>query len=129
MSSMTDYTESTIINLLLRNTAYTPVATTYAALFTANPGGDAPSTGEVSAGWYARQSIAWNAPSNGVTSNANTITFPQVTGAGVTITHLVIYDAATGGNALFYAPLTSSKTLAIDDAISFAAGAITVTLQ
>lgn len=129
MSSMTDYLENVLINTVLRNTGFTPPTTTYAALFTSNPGGDAPAAGEVSGGWYARQSVAWNPPANGATANTNAITFPQVTGAAVTITHLVIFDAATNGNALFWAPLTSSKDLAIADALSFAAGAITVTLQ
>ena len=129
MSSMTDYLENTLLNAVFKRISYASPTNTFAALFTSNPGGDAPTTGEVSGGWYARQSVAWSTASGGVVSNEPVVTFPPVTGSEVTVTHLVIYDAVTGGNALFHAPLTASKTLAVADSISFAVGAITVTLQ
>lgn len=131
MSSMSDYLENALINGVLRATNYTApaVADLHLALFTASPTDANVTANEVSAGWYSRQATGtWTSPSNGQTSNSAAITFPAVTGAQATITHIGIYDAATNGNLLFWAPLAASKTLDIGDVLSFAIGAITVTL-
>ena len=65
-----------------------------------------------------------------MTSNAKALTFPANNGAGaVTVTHIGVYDASTGGNLLYHSPLTQAKTLQVGDVISFAVGSITVTLQ
>jgi hypothetical protein len=47
----------------------------------------------------------------------------------VIVTHVGIYDAPTGGNLLYYSNLASAKTLAPNDVLSFAPGAITITLD
>jgi hypothetical protein len=135
MTQFSDYLETALLNLTLRGTAFTAPSGTYLALNTADPtdaGGN-----EVSAAWYARQSIGlssgWTAPADDAggkaCTNVNQLTFSAVTGSGVTVTHISIYDAATTGNMYYYAPLTASKTLAVGDVLAFAAGAIKVTLK
>jgi hypothetical protein len=127
MAGFSDYLETALLNLTLRQTAFTAPATIYVALHTADPGDTGAS--EVAAGWYARvASGAFAAPSGGASSNSSTITFNAVTGAGVTITHVSLWDASTAGNCLYADALSSSKTLAVSDVLSFAAGTITVTL-
>lgn len=42
---------------------------------------------------------------------------------------MVLYDAATGGNLLAYAALTTAKTVQNGDTAQFSAGDITVTLD
>lgn len=140
MSKFSNYTEANIIETTLRGQPFPVPAGIYLALFTADPT-DANTTGnEVqTTAWpaYVRQDCAqggviatgWTAPSDGVSSNAKALTFPANNGAGaVTVTHIGIYDAATGGNLLYHAPLTAAKTLQIGDVISFAIGSITVTV-
>jgi hypothetical protein len=67
--------------------------------------------------------------SNGSVSSSGTITFPAVAGSNVTITHIGIYDASSGGNLLYHTVLDASKTLSADDVMSVASGGISVTLS
>lgn len=128
MSAFSNYTEDKIIDIFLRNGAYTPAATVYLALYTTDPT-DANSGTECSFTNYARQSVAWTASSNGVTQNTAQIDFPSNGSAGsVTVTHVGVLDASTSGNLLFHAPLTTSKTLQPGDVLSFAAGALQITV-
>lgn len=144
MSALSDYLENKLVDHVLRGQSFTPPATVYVALFTAPPS-DAGGGTEVSGGAYARvavtsslanwagtQSVGSTAASSGTggqTSNNATITFPAPSGANWgTITHFGIFDASTGGNLLFHAALTASKSVNDgDSAPSFAAGALTVT--
>lgn len=139
MSQFSDYTEENIIQTTLRGQAFPVPSDVYIALFTSDPT-DAGSGSEVnSASWttYARQDASggaaidtgWTAPSNGVSSNAKVITFPaNNSGGSITVTHIGVFDALTSGNLLYHAPLVSSKTLLDGDVLSFAIGAITVTV-
>lgn len=139
MSAMSDYLENKIIDWLLRGQVYTPPATVYVALLTAAPA-DAGGGTEVSGGSYARVAVtaaltAWNATqggatastgTDGTTENAATVTFPAPTANWGQVTHFGIYDAASAGNLLIHAALTTPKTINNGDAApSFAAGALT----
>lgn len=139
MSKFSDYTEGNIIETTLRGAAFPVPAKGYIALFTADPT-DANVTGnEVQlAAWaaYVRVDAAlagaiatgWSANANGVSSNAKVLTFPANNGSSITITHMGIYDALTGGNLLYHAPLAASKTLLTGDVLSFGIGSIVVTV-
>lgn len=141
MSKFSDYLEEKIIQTTLRGQAMPVPSSIYLALFTADPTDANASANEVKlSDWpaYARQDAAqggaiasgWTAPANGVSSNAKIVTFPANNGASpIQITHMAIYDAQTGGNMLYHAPLVSSKTLQIGDVLSFGIGALTVTIQ
>ena len=62
------------------------------------------------------------------TSNNNVITFAAPTANWGTIAGFGIFDAASGGNMLYFGSLTTSKTVNNGDAApAFAAGALTVT--
>lgn len=140
MSKFSNYTEANIIETTLRGAAFPVPAGVYIALFTADPTDANVTANEVqTAAWpaYVRKDAAdggsistgWTAAADGVSSNAKAITFPANNGAGsVTATHIGLYDAATGGNLLYHAPLTSSKTLLVGDVLSFGIGSITVTV-
>lgn len=124
-ANKSNYLENAMINAVLRNTTYTSPATVYAALYTTDPT-EADSGTEVSGGSYARQSVAFSAPSDGATSNSGTITFPTATANWGTITHIGIRDASTAGNLLYYGPMTASKTVGSGDVIKFDPGEIDV---
>ncbi|HER20165.1 MAG TPA: hypothetical protein ENO14_03865 [Chromatiales bacterium] len=134
MSAFSDYLEGEIINATLRGGSYSG-GLVHVALFTTDPT-DADTGAELSDSAYARQvagdpaSAGFDSPgaTSGKTANSSTITFPAIADAQVTVTHWGIYDAATGGNLLYQAPLTNSKTLDPSDVPSFPAGALTVTL-
>jgi hypothetical protein len=72
--------------------------------------------------------MAFGTISNGSVASTGTITFPAVVGSTITITHIGVYDASSGGNLLYHTALDASKTLAATDTMSVAAGGVSVTL-
>jgi len=131
MAGKSDYLENKILDFLLGGVSYTPPSTVYVALFTAAPT-DAGGGTEVSGGGYARVAVANNTTnfptaSNGTKSNGTTITFPTATADWGTVVAVGIFDAATGGNLLFWANLSTSKTIQNGDTAQFAAGSLTFT--
>lgn len=127
MAEFSNYLENALINAVLRNTSYTSPTTTYVALYTSDPT-DADTGTEVTGGSYARTAATFDAPSNGVTQNSGSITFPTATASWGTITHIAIRDAATSGNLLFHTPLDESKTVGTGDIFTISTGNLTVTL-
>lgn len=129
MSEFSTYLENKIIDHMLRNQSYTPPATVYVALFTADNGLEGGIiTGEVSGGAYARQSVTLSAASDGESSNSADITFPQATADWGTITHVALMDASTGGNVLMYSALDASKTVNNGDTFKINAGDLDITV-
>jgi hypothetical protein len=127
MAEMSNFLENALINATLRATTYTSPATVYVSLWTTDPT-DAGSGTEVSGGSYARTSVTFGAPSNGVTTNSAAVEFPQATASWGTVAYFGINDASTGGNLLYHSPVTTSKTIDTGDIFKFASGAISVTL-
>lgn len=105
--SFSNYLEDKVLKHVFTNTAYTPPAAVYVALFTAAPSDTGGGT-EVSGGSYARQSAAFSVTGNNPTEAANSsgVEFPTATANWGTITHIGVYDAATSGNLLAYSLLT-----------------------
>ncbi len=128
MGQLSNYLENALIDATLRGTAYTSPATVYLALYTSDPT-DADTGTEVSGGAYARQSIAFGAPSNGVATNSADVNFPQATADWGTVSHIGIRDASTAGNLLYYAPLTTARSILTGDTLSFLTGQVSVTLD
>lgn len=140
MSKFSDYSETNVLQATLRGVAFPVPAGVFIALFTADPTDANLVAGEVSVAAmpaYARQNAAgagtidtgWTAPANGVSSNAKPITFPPNNGAGpIVVSHIGIYDSASGGNLLYHAPLVTTKTLQVGDVLAYGIGAITITV-
>lgn len=127
MAEMSNYLENALINATLRNTGYTSPTTVYLALYTSDPT-DADTGTEVTGNGYARQSITFGAPSNGVSTNSAAIEFPQATGSWGTVAYIGIRDASTAGNLLYHTALDASKTIATGDVFKVAIGSLSVTL-
>ena len=127
MAEMSNYLENALINATLRNTSYTSPATVYVGLYTSDPT-DANSGTEVSGGSYARTSVTFGAPSNGVSTNSAAVEFPQASGSWGTVTHIGILDASTSGNLLYHTALDTSKTRASGDVFKLSTGTLSVTL-
>lgn len=116
MAGFSTHLANAIINYTLRGQAMPTISGTYFALFTSDPTDAFTAGTEVSAGWYTRKATgAWAAPTNGSTYNSSRVEFPAVTGSSITITHIGIVDASTGGNLLYSEALTTAKTLQVND--------------
>lgn len=141
MSKYSTYTKTNILQTTLRGVAMPVPAGVFIGMCTADPGDDNAVASEVQTSAmpaYARVNAAgtgtidtgWSAPAAGVSSNAKVITFAANNGAAaITVNAIGVYDAATGGNLLYHAPLVSPKTLQPGDVLSFGVGTLTVTLS
>ena len=131
MSAATNYLENEVLDHILGKGTrdYTSPANLYVGLFTAVADGEAGTVTEVSGFDYARTSVTFNASSNGSATNNGAVTFPTANGGnwGV-VTHAGIYDAATGGNLLFYGALSVSKTVTDGDTFQIADTQLTISL-
>ena len=129
--SKSDYLENKLLDHVLGGGDYSRPATVYVALYTVAPT-DAGGGTEVSGGSYARVAVTnnatnWPAASGGAKSNGTEIAFPTATADWGTVVAFAILDAASGGNFLYWADLTASKTVSNGDTASFAVGELDVT--
>lgn len=144
MSAMSDYLENKLIDQIFRGQAYTFPTTLYIGLFSANPsdvGGGTELTGNAYArvgvsgslaNWAGTQSSGSTTASSGTggtTSNNGVITFPTPTANWGAVTGMGIFDAASGGNLLFWGSLTNAKTINIGDAVTFPAGSLAIQMD
>ena len=79
MNNLSTYLKNQLVNAALRGQAYTPPTHIYLALYTSDPTADDLGT-EVSGNGYARQQVAYAAPTAGVSVNSTDVTFPQAVG-------------------------------------------------
>lgn len=133
MGGFSDFLELEVLDHVFGAAAYTAPATLYVGLFTATPSDTGGGT-EVTGGSYARKSVTNNATnfpaaSSGSKSNGTAITFAAATASWGIITSFGIFDAASAGNLLVWGPLTANKTVDSGDTVSFAIGALTITLD
>lgn len=128
MAGKSTYLSNKVLDHTVGKAAYS-MPTAYVGLYTAAPT-DAGGGTEVTGGSYSRKSTSasdWSSAASGATSNANTITFVSATASWGTVTHFGLFDAASGGNLLWWGALTASKSIANGDTASFAAGQLSLT--
>lgn len=126
---ISNYLSAALLNEVLRNTAWTGPATVYLALYTSDP--TAADTGtEVSGGAYARQPIAFAAPTlvagAQTVVNSAEVAFPVATADWGLISHVGLRTAATGGNLLFTRALDNPRTIQSGDRPRFLASSTSV---
>lgn len=131
MAGLSTYAQQKILEHTVGKTSWTMPTNVYVALYTATPS-DAGGGTEVSGGSYARkQTVAsdWGTASGTTISNAATITFVTPTGSWGTASHFGIFDASTAGNLLGWAALTTPQAIGSGNTVSFAVGALVITLD
>jgi len=96
-------------------------------LFTAAPG-EAGGGTELSGNAYGRRPVDFST-SGATTSNDAAIEFATATGSWGTVTHVGVFDAATSGNLMAYATLSSSKAIATGDVFRVPTGDLDITLN
>jgi hypothetical protein len=129
-----DYQEKRTLDNVFGAVAATPAATYYISLHTANP--VQTGTNEVaSSNAYARVAVTNNtinfpnsSGSPATKSNGAAVNFPTPTGSWGTATYFGIWDAATVGNFVGGAALTTSQAIGLNNTVAFAIGALTFTL-
>lgn len=127
MAGLSDFAENLYLDHILGNSESPPEAR-YLALYIAAPS-DAGGGTEVSGNGYARQLVEFDAAASGAAANSNVPQFAASGGAWGTVTHFGVFDASSGGNLMFWAPLATSRVVNNGDTLEFAAGDIDVTLD
>lgn len=145
MANMSNYLENKLIDFLFRGAAFSPPATLYIALCTATPtdSNTGSTISEITGGNYSRQALTSNTTNwsttqgdtsatstgtGGTTTNQSVVAWNSVTWTG-TVAAVAICDASSGGNLLWWGVLTSSKTVASGDSVSFAANDLSIQID
>ena len=127
--SFTNFLETEILDHVFAGSAYTAPGTHYLALFTAAPGETGGGTEVSTSGTaYARQSVAFTTTGN-TTSNTAAVEYSTATASFGTVTHVGVFDAATAGNLMAYATLSSSKAIDTGDVFRVPTGDLDITLD
>lgn len=131
MAGFTDYVENALLNWLKGVTFPAAPAAVYVGLFSAAPsdagGGTEVTTTIRVAGRVAATFGSIGAGSGTASQIANNAIVDFGTAAGgATVTHFGIFDAASAGNLLGWAALSTPQTVSANNVVSFAASALTV---
>jgi len=118
-----------ILDFLFGAVALVPPGTYYVSLWTSAPSAAEGGT-EVSGGSYARVAITNNKTNftnaaSGQVSNATEIEFAQASAGWGSVVAVGLHSAASGaGNLKRFAALSSPRTVAINDTVSFPIGSL-----
>ena len=119
--------ETTVLTWAFSTSSATRPTAWHLALYTAAPDDTGGGT-EVSGSGYARQRVTFTISGN-TASNTSALEFPTATGSYGTVTHVGVFDAASGGNLIAYAALTTSKAIDTGDVLRVPAGDLDITLD
>lgn len=120
----TTATANKIIDKILRNTDFVHPTSLYVSLHTADPAQNG--TNEVTGGGYTRKLVNFTAGALKASSNSNDVEFTAM--PTITVTHIGLWSASTGGNFWWGGSLTVSKALTDGDTLKIPVGDLDVTL-
>lgn len=132
MARMTKYLQSKLINHSLGKQAYTMPTMVYLAFFTRDPGELGVQTYELDTDGYARIPITadMSLSEDGAPSiNTDILSTPALSELSPLVTHCMIVDDDEGGNGLYYAPISPSKTVPAGQSLAVDIGLLSVTLD
>ena len=130
MTAFSNYLENEFLDHL-RGNAYTAPTNLYLGLYTSDPT-DADSGVEIPLDetGYTRQTIAFIPPLTGFMDNTTAVAFTAAGGGWGTISHAAVFDGTgAADNMLWHEALSASKTVNDTDTLTFASGAVTLSLD
>lgn len=133
MTAFSDYLEQRVLGATLLGSVYTPVNTVYLALAT-SAASDGAFFQEVPGGTaYTRQRVQFGSiTADGLSHrvrNVSALNYPEATTPWGGLTHCAIYDSPTGGNQLYWGPLTTVRTILTGDTFQVPAENFSVSLD
>jgi hypothetical protein len=119
--------EKKILDHVLKVASYSPPATVYLGLSTADPTHDGSGWANPTYTGYARKAITFAAAGSRAIAQTGAVTFDPCTVGSSTVGWWGIWDQlATGGNLLAYGTLSVAKTIVAGNTPSVATGQVTV---
>ena len=134
MAQATNYLENKFLTGLLGGSNVTFSSKPYIGLLKTAPSETGGGT-EVTGTNYARVQVgstgqgSFSVGSTGSASNSAAFTFADAGSAWGTVTHIALYDSASGGNMLLHATLNSSATINSGDIFKIPASGFTITMD
>ena len=128
MAAMSDTLETSFLDHVTGNAAYSAPSAVYLGLTTSSSGFADGDTGtEVVGNGYQRQAITFSASSTSSIASNVAVTFPRSTAAQGTVYGWGIFSAQTGGDLLYHGMFSSSRAVLVDESFYVASGAISST--
>ena len=121
--SISNYAELEILDHLTGTASWTAPAAVYIKLHTGDPGEHCTSNAATEA---TRKAVTFSAASSGAITSSATVEWTNVS-TTETYSHWSLWDAATGGNPLWYGALSSSAAVTAGD--TFQVTQLQLTLQ
>lgn len=129
MGSFSDYLENKVLDHIYGTSVFTPPATVYMGLSTADPTDSGAGMAEPTGNNYARKAIPFAAAANRSIAQNAIVTFNQASGAWGTASHWGVFDQLAGGNMLAYGALTVNKTIVNGNTPSIASGQVVISFN
>lgn len=125
--SLTNYTEKKVLDHLLKISSYSPPATVYLGLSTADPTINGSAWADPSYTGYSRKALTMGAAAARAITQSGAVNFDPCTVGSATVTHWGLWDQlATGGNLLAYGALSVQKNIVVGNTPSVASGQVSV---
>lgn len=126
MANLSNYLENLLAKFAFTAQAAPRPTTWHVALFSTAPS-DAGGGTELTGGGYARQSATFTVTDN-LVANAAELNFVS-TADWPNITHVGVFDAATGGNLLLHGALASARNPNAGDTVRFGVAQLQLTID
>lgn len=129
MGSLTNYTEKKVLDHLLKTASYSPPATVYLGLSTADPTINGSGWADPSYTGYQCKAIAFAAAGSRAIAQTGAVTFDPCTVGSSTVGWWGIWNQASGGNLLAFGALSVAKSIVVGNTPSVATGQVTVSFN
>lgn len=123
---MTNFLSNSLANAAFRNTSYTSPATVYVSLYSTEPTTSTSGT-EITGNGYARQSVTYSAPVEGLIESTGNVVFTCTGNDWPTVVAVGMTDADTGGNIMFFETIPG-RNINVNDEFKIDAGDLTITI-
>ena len=120
--------ETHVLQYVFTTTSVTRPTAWYVGLFTADPTDTGSGATEITGNNYSRVSATFSVTGATATTTA-AVEFAAATGSWGTISHIGIFDAASGGNLIAHSALTASKAIASGDVFRIPTNDLDITLD
>ena len=130
MTDLSNYAENILAGYIAGVAPPTPPASLYVALFSSSPGEDGTSSSEVttSVRLGGRLPVTFDAPVAGKITSNIAVNFGNSAGA-VTVSHVGLFDAQSGGNFWAYRALSAPRNIQANAPVSFGLGTISIQID
>ena len=126
MGQLTNYTEKKVLDHILKTASYSPPATVYLGLSTADPTHDGSGWTDPTYTGYARKALTMGAAAARAITQSGAVTFDPCTVGSSTVGWWGLWDNSTGGNLLAYGALSVAKGIVVGNTPSVASGQVSV---